>query len=319
MLETEVVELMQDPGSHAIVGVVARGQEGGMRDLRAPHTVLATGGCASNPRLFEDLHGVPLYAQAAYPTSTGQGLLLGLSAGGTLRGGDKYACLPGYIVREHRYPSTMHAYAPLHPRLRQPWEILVNVHGERFVQEDNPSVNHIEHGIAEQPGHRHWAIYDQAMLTQSSPIIPDWSIDRLSQEHSRHAMFHRADTVEQLALQAGVNPRNLISTVASYNDALARGDADPFGRTHRPLPITEAPFYAIEMQGWTLVSFAGLDVNPRLQVLNGDRQPIDGLYALGEVLGAGATSGRAYTNGMLVTPAITFGRWLGERLAAGKS
>ena len=40
------------------------------------------------------------------------------------------------------------------------------------------------------------------------------------------------------------------------------------------------------------------------------------LYAIGsEVIGAGADLGAAYTNGMLVTPAITFGRLLGSKLA----
>ena len=67
------------------------------------------------------------------------------------------------------------------------------------------------------------------------------------------------------------------------------------------------------MQGWTLVSFAGLAVNERLEVIRTDGRPVGGLFAAGEVLGAGATSGHAYTNGMLVTPAITFGRLLGER------
>ena len=37
-------------------------------------------------------------------------------------------------------------------------------------------------------------------------------------------------------------------------------------------------------------------------------------YAAGEVIGAGTTLGNAYVNGMLVTPAITFGRLLGERI-----
>ena len=68
------------------------------------------------------------------------------------------------------------------------------------------------------------------------------------------------------------------------------------------------------MQGWTLVSFAGLTVDGQLRVLDKDQQPIPNLYALGEVIGAGATSGNAYTNGMLVTPAITFGRILGQSI-----
>ena len=69
------------------------------------------------------------------------------------------------------------------------------------------------------------------------------------------------------------------------------------------------------MQGWTLVSFAGLSVNTKFQVLNPQREAISNLYAIGEVIGAAATSGAAYTNGMLVTPAITFGRLLGSALA----
>ena len=31
-------------------------------------------------------------------------------------------------------------------------------------------------------------------------------------------------------------------------------------------PLSTPPFYAIAMQGWTLVSFAGLKVNAELQV-----------------------------------------------------
>ncbi|MFX0592553.1 hypothetical protein [Melissospora conviva] len=42
---------------------------------------------------------------------------------------------------------------------------------------------------------------------------------------------------------------------------------------------------------------------------------IPGLYAVGEVIGAGATCGNSFCSGMLVTPALTFGRLLGERLA----
>ncbi|MFK7829402.1 MAG: FAD-dependent oxidoreductase [Congregibacter sp.] len=314
MLESEAIELVQQDSNGAILGVVARTANDEVRDYRGRSTVIATGGCASNPRLFEELHGVPLYAQAAYPTSTGQGLLLGLGAGAWLRGGDKYASLPGFVPREHRYPTTMHAFAPLDPVKRLPWEILVNARGERFVQEDHPSVNHIEHGILKQPGQRHWAIYDQAMLEQSSPIIPEWTRERLAQEHATHAMFHRADTIEQLALSAGLHPRQLARTVTSYNDILQRGDNDPFARKHRPLALAKPPFHAIEMQGWTLVSFAGLAVNERLQVTAQNGQAIPNLYAVGEALGAGSTSGNAYTNGMLVTPAITFGRLLGQSI-----
>ena len=122
-------------------------------------------------------------------------------------------------------------------------------------------------------------------------------------------------TLKELAFRAGINASSLSQNINDYNRRRQRAQADRFGRTHRPMAIEKAPFYAIAMQGWTLVSFAGLSVNTNLQVLDSQREAISNLYAIGEVIGAGATSGAAYTNGMLVTPAITFGRLLGSALA----
>ena len=68
------------------------------------------------------------------------------------------------------------------------------------------------------------------------------------------------------------------------------------------------------MQGTQLLTFAGLDVNPQLEVLTQDGEPIPNLYAAGEVLGAGATTGFGIVNGMMLTPALVFGRMIGERV-----
>jgi fumarate reductase flavoprotein subunit len=230
-------------------------------------------------------------------------------------GGEKYACLPGLVPDAFRYPCQMFAYAPLNPAIRSPWEILVNARGERFVQEDHSSVHHIERGVYQQPAHRHWAIFDAAMLEKSDPIIPKWDRERLAQEHKTNAMFHSAMSIEALALTAGLNPVALQNTVDDYNRRLEAGETDTFGRKARPMRLITPPYYSIAMQGWTLVSFAGLKVSAELQVMRDEGSVIPNLYAIGEVIGAGATSGAAYTNGMLVTPAITFGRLLGARLA----
>ncbi len=310
---TAAANLIQDSRGQ-VTGITVAGPAG-IQDISGSHVVIAAGGCAANPRLFEELHGVPLYAKTAYPTSQGDGLLLGLSAGGTIVGGDKYACLPGLVPDAFQFPCQMYAYAPLNPAIRMPWEILVNARGERFVQEDHASVHHIERGVYQQPAHRHWAIFDANMLEQSEPIIPKWSRERLAREHQTHPMFHSAMSIEALALKAGLNPVALQRTVSDYNLRLTEGQADLFGRRVRPAPLSKPPYYSIAMQGWTLVSFAGLKVNPQLQVLSDEGQAIPNLYAIGEVIGAGATSGAAYTNGMLVTPAITFGRILGANLA----
>ena len=297
-----------------VVGVTAS-NSAGIQDFQGRNTVLASGGCAANPRLFEELHGVPLYAQTAYPTSQGDGLLLGMSAGGVIVGGEKYASLPGLVPDAFRFPAQMYAWAPLNPAIRKPWEILVNSRGERFIREDHPSVHQIERGIHKQPGHRHWAVFDSTMLEKSDPIIPDWTRERLATEHQQHPMFFSASSLTELAFRAGLNTAGLTRSVADYNRRLHSGIDDSLGRIQRPAPLSTPPFYAIAMQGWTLVSFAGLKVNTELQVINVEHRAIPNLYAIGEVIGAGATSGAAYTNGMLVTPAITFGRLLGSKLA----
>lgn len=78
-----------------------------------------------------------------------------------------------------------------------------------------------------------------------------------------------------------------------------------------PRPIARPPYYAVRHQGGTLISIAGLAVDGRLRVTRPDGSAIQGLYAAGELLGNGALSGKAFCAGMSVTPALTFGRWLG--------
>ena len=55
-------------------------------------------------------------------------------------------------------------------------------------------------------------------------------------------------------------------------------------------------------------------VNENFEVIRPSGEPIKNLYAIGEVIGFGATSGNAYVNGMGVTPALTYGRLLGQRI-----
>ncbi len=313
LLNTGVVDLVQGKNA-SIKGVIVEDEDGKRVQYKGDNTVLASGGCASNPHLFEELHKVPLYCQIAYPFSQGAGLILGQAAGGYIRGGEKYASLPGAILADDKYPSPMYAHAPLYTPKRQPWEILVNSQGERFVQEDHPSIDHIEHGILKQPGHRHWAIFDQRILDESPPIITGWNSNRIVSESKEHIMFKSEKDLRTLAVKSGLNPRKLLATVNQFNRNLIFNREDLFGRTHRPLPIVKPPFYSIRMQGWTLCSFAGLAVNSKLEVIKPNREPIKNLYAVGEVIGAGTTLGNAYVNGMLVTPAITFGRLLGERI-----
>lgn len=255
----------------------------------------------------------------AYPESQGAGLILGQSVGGFLRGGEKYSPLYGMVLSDNKAPSTPFAVAK-NVIERLPWEILVNSEGKRFVQEDHQSIDHIEHLIGEQPSHRHWAILDQAMLSQMPAMFYDWggfTNEKIIEESEKKNMFKKADTIRELAIKTGLHPLNLQKTVEGYNTNLVNKTVDEFGREYRPLPLQNGPYYSIRMSGWTLCSFAGLSINGNFEVIRPSGEPIKNLYAIGEVIGFGATSGNAYVNGMGVTPALTYGRLLGQNISSG--
>ena len=64
-----------------------------------------------------------------------------------------------------------------------------------------------------------------------------------------------------------------------------------------------------------MITFQGLDIDVSCAVRD-EAEPIRGLFAVGEVIGAGADLRHSFCSGMLVTPALTFGRLVGAALAA---
>ena len=127
-------------------------------------------------------------------------------------------------------------------------------------------------------------------------------------------MFKSGSSIRELAIKTGLHPVNLENTVNDFNNNIKNNQSDSFGRLHRPLAIEQGPYYSVRMSGWSLCSFAGLGVNENFEVIRPSGEPIKNLYAIGEVIGFGATSGNAYVNGMGVTPALTYGRLLGQRI-----
>jgi len=312
MTDAGAVDLIQD-ASGAVNGVVIEDSNGKRSDVLGRSTIIATGGCAGNPSMFEALHGVPLYRRVALPSSQGMGLTLGLGAGGYLRCAENYVGYYGSVAQSDQWPSPPAVDMVIDHRVRKPWEIYVNARGERFVREDHPSMSERDRTMDRQPGHRFWAVFDQRVLDESPPLVPRWKREQLMEAFNKHPMFHRGATWTELGVRAGVDPAALQKTVASYNGAVEKQKTDPFKREHRPASLSRGPFYAIRSQTWTLKSYAGLGVNRNLQVTTREGKTIPNLYAAGEVLGA-ATGGKAHTSGASVTPALAFGKLLGERI-----
>ena len=316
-INTQVTELLQ-ASDGSITGVATRDNAGTETTHRARHTLLACGGYASNPEMFEELEGAQDYADVSYPYSQGAGITLALAAGGYVRGGEHHLPLFGGVLASDSYPAPMIGSVRPWPPDRPPWEIYVNVRGERFMPEDAGHDRH-EHALLEQPEERCWVVFDEEIFSRAPQLVRGSFAGPLTGEDVRlafdsgMAMFFKADSIEALADAAKINAAGLAQTVADYNRGQAKGE-DRFGREHLPLPIEKPPFYAIQLQSWLLTTFAGVAVDQELRVIREDGTPIPNLYAAGELLGSGQFCGRSYCGGMLVTPALTFGRLLGQKL-----
>jgi fumarate reductase flavoprotein subunit len=181
------------------------------------------------------------------------------------------------------------------------------------MQEDHPSIDYRERKLLSRPGMRMHVVFDHGIFLNASAIT------LLDQETYRgkfgeHPNFVRADTLQGLAEQLEVPIQTLERTVAEYNQAVAQGHDDQWQKHFLIRPLVEPPFYAIRAMGITVLSPAGLRVDQNLRVLRDSGEPIANLYAAGEVLGFGRTSGNAFVGGLSLTPALTFGRLLGEQL-----
>jgi fumarate reductase flavoprotein subunit len=311
-LETRVNGLITAEDG-AVTGVRA---ESGGRSFRflARNVLLASGGYAMNPQLFELLVGHPAYTAASYPHSQGDGLVLATSVGGWLRGQEMHRAGSGSILTDDSFGARVYARFDTLPQRRQPWEIWVNRGGQRFIREDEPDDYVRTRLLVQQPELRYAIVFDQAILEQAPVGVTGWDRARMLEHFETHPMFARAESLQALAGKAGVDPQGLVASVEQYNAQVAQGGADSLGRVHMPLPIVRPPFYAITQLGSSATSSAGVVVDETLRVVRGNGAPVANLYAAGEVLGSGATMGDSFAPGMMLTPALTLGRLLGERL-----
>ena len=118
----------------------------------------------------------------------------------------------------------------------------------------------------------------------------------------------------------GVPNDAFLDTVKRYNELVDKGVDEDFGKNPDYLKLTKiekAPFFAIKRVPGVLTILGGLHVNSGLQVLDTDEQPIEGLYAAGNVSGnffgndyplwlGAASCGRA----------VTFGRYAVKSMLA---
>ena len=309
----EVTGLVLDDAG-AVTGVNIRAPDGADQVEIGQAVLLACGGYAGDPDTFAALNGIQQFNASPYPWCRGAGLKLGESVGGYARGAENLFVTFGTLFDTDDFPARPAGRIEHFPERRRPWEIYVNSAGARFIREDIESVDAREMALFHQPGWRYWIIFDRRILLEAPPIIVGWTREEMIAAFERAGpAFQTAGSIEELAGKCGIAPAGLEASVSGYNYGVLTGN-DFFGREHHPLEIGQAPFHAIRMQASSISSAIGLAVDDDLRVIRKDGSVIPNLYAAGEILGSSQTMGKAACGGMMVTPAMTFGRLLGADL-----
>jgi len=314
---TKATRLVVD-GQGAVRGVGCRGPQG-FYEVQAPSVVLACGGFEANPEWRTRYLGPGWELARVRGTrhNTGDGIRMALDAGaqpfGNWSGCHAVAWDAGSPPFGDRRVGDMfqkHSY---------PLGLIVNVHGERFVDEgaDFRNYTYAKYGrdILRQPQRLAFQIFDQKVV---SLLREEYRI--------REVTRAEAGTVEELARQLDIDADGLARTVRAYNAAVQPGEFNPAvldgkgtrglapPKSNWALTLDAPPFVGYAVTCGITFTFGGLRTTPRAEVLDTEDRAIPGLFAAGELL-----AGLFYVNypgGTGLMAGSVFGRLAGERAAA---
>jgi succinate dehydrogenase/fumarate reductase flavoprotein subunit len=121
-----------------------------------------------------------------------------------------------------------------------------------------------------------------------------------------------ANSAAALADASHFDPDTFEATMEAYNQAARREAVDRFGRVEFDGPLDEKPLYALgPVEPYSLITDGGVAVNTRLEALDPEGTPIDGLYAAGDTAGGPLRVGHGHHHLWL----FTSGRIAGEEAA----
>jgi len=247
-LDSPLVELVTS--SEGVAGAVVE-EHGRRRAIRARAGVLlAAGGFENNPALRRRF-GVPgdVRDTMGAPGNMGLALEAGMAAGAAIDLMDQAWWSPGFT-----HPDGRSAFS-----LWFTGGIFVTQDGKRFVNESAPYdrigktiIDRMARGAMTLP---YWMIYDNR-----EGVVPPVKATNVSmvepEQYIEAGLWRTADTLPELAAKIGVNAENLVSTVKRFNEFVAAGIDEDFGRGDEAydrafsggrspmVPIKTGPFHA---------------------------------------------------------------------------
>lgn len=263
--ESKGTKLIVEGG--AVKGVTVEDKEG-TYNIYAGTTILATGGFLRNEALMAeyapDWTDTTLYCAAG---STGDGHEMAMELGAHIIG-SSFGC-----VWEFDGKNGYHMDGGMAPAVSF---FKVNQEGKRVLNEfGGTTVNTNNNITVQQTGNRVYCFMDSTS---------DYA--GLAEQGVVAGLAYKADTLEELCDQYGIDKEAFMETVNAYNEAKAAGkdDAD-FGVPNAYMvSMTEAPFYATYYQPMPTNCLAGLETDEFCRLLDSNNQPIPGLYGVGELI-----------------------------------
>ena len=298
---TSVTDLIQDE-SGKVTGFHAEGDDGTKYTLTGKAVCLASGGYAKNKEMLQQYNdGYADFFFNCASASTGEGIQMGLAAGGVMECDNRP--LPAFLssYRSKFELAFIHQSAP---------GIMVNINGDNIgnIISDN-HYTMAKAKLNKDNGDTFYYIFDEAsavMLRDSESYGFNGYI----------AMFEKEEAVHYASVEEAsqaLNLPNLAASIEANNTAALSGEADEFGRKNCPYIETRTGLWAIQVDPTFYLTTAGLAIATECHVLNADKAAIAGLYAAGDVCGSiEEKDGKQY--GMGFDAALVYGYIMGETL-----
>lgn len=337
-LSTALVKLVQDE-SGKVTGIIAQDQNDNhyIKVNASKGVIMCTGGYATNTEMMQALQPMTLDMKINCPlgsTCDGSGIKAMMWAGADLDPThasmmfNRCCCLPtetaGYKTNGKWFWFG-----------EQPF-MKVNLKGKRFCNESGP-YEFMLHSMIMQPGHTYCDIFDSNSKQYAEQfdevgccrLFPfpngapsnmgfDYVWEQVTTTFVEEGYVIKADSLEELAKGLNIPVDDFVASVNRYNEFCASGVDEDYGKErHRLTPVNQAPFYGVRVGAWHLTTLNGCRINTDMQVLDGEGEPIEGLYATGDCTGGMfATTYPNLFTGLACGRTMTFGRRAAKLVAA---
>lgn len=262
---SKVIDIIKEENKPAGVVVETNGQR---YTIAAKAVIIATGGFGANPDMVvkykPELEG---FGTTNHKGATGDAFAWIEKFGGALTQMDEIQTHPtvvpgnGLMITE---------------AVRGNGAIMVNREGNRFCSE-MATRDVMSKAILNQTGKTAYLVFDMGVRKSLKAI----------EGYVKQGLLTEGETPEALAEKLGIPAESFASTIASYNQIQASGNDAEFGRkaSEMPRPLTEGPYYAVEVGPAIHHTMGGIKITPNAEVLDTNGNVIPGLYAAGEVTG----------------------------------